>query len=78
MREALPRRCPRVTGISSRARTPIGGRGVSSVAASIISVIGVMPAIGSLENEPREYEIAPTSWPSMYTGLPLIPAITPV
>ena len=58
-------RLSRVTGISSRARTPIGGRGVSSVAASIISVIGVMPAIGSFENEPSEYDTAPTSCPSM-------------
>ena len=68
----------RVTGISRRARVPIGGRGVSSVAASIISAIGVMPAIGSLENAPSEYDTAPTSLPSMYTGLPLMPAMTPV
>ena len=68
----------RVTGISSRARVPIGGRGVSSVAASIISAIGVMPAIGSFENAPSEYDTAPTSLPSMYTGLPLMPAMTPV
>jgi hypothetical protein len=37
-----------------------------------------MPAIGSLEKAPSEYETAPTRRPSMYTGLPLIPAITPV
>ena len=53
-------------------------RGPVKVAASVISSIGVMPAIGSLENWPSEYETAPTRRPSMYTGLPLMPAITPV
>ena len=42
------------------------------------SAIGVMPAMGSFENDPSEYETAPRRRPSMYTGLPLIPAMTPV
>ena len=46
--------------------------------ASAISSMGVMPAMGSREKLPSEYETAPTSRPSMKTGLPLIPAITPV
>src|SRR3954468_4526597 len=37
-----------------------------------------MPAIGSFENAPSEYDTAPTMRPSTYTGLPLIPAMTPV
>ena len=48
------------------------------IVASIISAIGVMPAIGSVENWPSEYETAPSSLPSIYTGLPLMPAMTPV
>ena len=40
--------------------------------------MGVMPAIGSLGKDPIEYETAPTRRPSTYTGLPLMPAITPV
>ena len=46
--------------------------------APVISPIGVMPAIGSCGKLPSEYDTAPTSLPSMYTGLPLIPAMTPV
>ncbi len=37
-----------------------------------------MPAIGSFGKAPMEYETAPIRRPSMYTGLPLIPAMTPV
>jgi len=48
------------------------------VVASVISAIGVMPAIGSFEKLPSAYDTAPTSRSSMYTGLPLIPAMTPV
>ena len=43
-----------------------------------ICAMGVMPAIGSFENSPMRKASAPTSLPSMYTGLPLIPATTPV
>ena len=43
-----------------------------------IWAMGVMPAIGSVENAPMRNAMAPTSLPSMYTGLPLMPATTPV
>ena len=36
-----------------------------NVVASVISAIGVMPAIGSLEKLPSAYETAPISLPSM-------------
>src|SRR5260370_16039995 len=42
---------------------------------STISLIGVMPQIGSLENG-KLYAIAPTRRPSMNTGEPDIPAKT--
>jgi len=45
---------------------------------SSMSAIGVTPAIGSFENCPIRNASAPTSFPSMYTGLPLMPATTPV
>ena len=51
---------------------------MSSALISSISPIGVTPAIGSLENSPMRNAIAPTSLPSTYTGLPLMPATTPV
>src|SRR5262245_61615295 len=59
------------SGVSGVGRSTLAlcRRGVGSVAAWIISSIGVMPAIGSLENCPREYDTAPTSRPSIYTGL---------
>ena len=42
-----------------------------------IWAIGVMPAIASVANvQPKA--TAPTSRPSIQTGLPLIPAMTPV
>ena len=44
---------------------------------AIICLIGVMPAIGSLEKGKLK-AIAPTSRPSMYTGEPDMPAKTPV
>ena len=53
-------------------------RGPDRSTAPVISAIGVMPAIGSRGKLPSEYDTAPTSLPSMYTGLPLIPAMTPV
>src|ERR1700678_617817 len=43
-----------------------------------ISAIGVIPAMGSLLNCPIRYDNAPSNLPSMYTGLPLMPATTPV
>jgi hypothetical protein len=48
----------------------------SMVSASIAS-IGVTRPSGSLEND-QVAERAPMSRPSMYTGLPLIPATTPL
>src|ERR1051325_10516861 len=44
---------------------------------STICLIGVIPAIGSFENGKLK-AIAPTIFPSMYTGEPDIPAKTPV
>ncbi len=40
--------------------------------------MGVTPAIGSLENSPMRKASAPPALPSRYTGLPLMPATTPV
>ena len=54
------------------------GAAAPRVVASTISPIGVMPAIGSVANDPRAYDTAPMRRPSMYTGLPLMPAMTPV
>ena len=54
----------RVTGSFSRAAW-LTGRRAGVETASIISSMGVMPAIVSFENEPREYETAPTNRPSM-------------
>ncbi len=51
---------------------------LSSALISSISEIGVTPAIGSLENSPIRNAKAPASLPLRYTGLPLIPATTPV
>ncbi len=45
-------------------RAPGARASVSSVE-SVISAIGVMPAIGSLEKLPSAYETAPISLPSM-------------
>jgi hypothetical protein len=53
----------RVIGRSSRARIVAGRR--DEAVASIISAIGVMPAIGSFEKLPTEYETAPINRPSM-------------
>jgi hypothetical protein len=52
-----------VTGISSRTACVARARGMA--VASFISAIGVIPAIGSFENAPIEYEIAPIKRPSM-------------
>jgi hypothetical protein len=43
------------------------GRGAPPVpiVASTISAIGVIPAIGSFENDPSEYDTAPISRPSI-------------
>ena len=49
---------PRLRAASPR-RAPV------SAVASIISAIGVMPAIGSFGNAPMEYETAPMRRPSM-------------
>ena len=51
---------------------------LSSALISSMSAIGVTPAIGSLENSPMRNASAPASLPSRYTGLPLMPATTPV
>ena len=67
----------RVTGRSIRACADSVRRAGIAVA-SIISAIGVMPAMGSFEKLPIEYDTAPIKRPSMYTGLPLMPAMTPV
>ena len=53
-----------VMGRPTSTRAP-GGRGAFEVVASVISAIGVMPAIGSFEKLPREYDTAPMSLPSM-------------
>ena len=72
----------RFSGVSGKSSCTRALRGRTWAAlitvASVISAIGVMPAIGSFEKLPSEYETAPMSLPSMYTGLPLIPAMTPV
>ena len=54
----------RQAGATSRPRRVCARRG-RIVVASVISSIGVMPAIGSFENCPSEYETAPISRPSM-------------
>src|SRR4029450_6325318 len=41
-----------------------------------ISPIGVVPAVGPLAKAPIRYDTAPTSLPSTYTGLPLMPETT--
>src|SRR5215813_13547099 len=51
---------------------------LSNSSISSIVAAGVIPAIGSFEKVPIRYARAPTSLPSMYTGLPLMPATTPV
>ena len=69
--------CAGVAGqVIDTGREPRAAAGI--VVASTISAIGVMPAMGSVENWPSEYETAPTRRPSTYTGLPLMPAMTPV
>ena len=72
-------------GERRRAAAPIGigairgpGAPAPRVVASTISPIGVMPAMGSVANEPSAYDTAPIIRPSTYTGLPLMPAMTPV
>ena len=52
------------SGICSAMRSA-GRRGAACAVASTISSNGVMPAIGSFENWPSEYETAPTRRPSM-------------
>ena len=71
--------------VSADSAAPIGigairGPGASAprAVASTISPIGVMPAMGSVANEPSAYDTAPIILPSTYTGLPLMPAMTPV
>ena len=54
------------------------GRDLSNSWISSMDSIGVMPQIASGEKTPIRSEIAPISFPSKYTGLPLIPAATPV
>ena len=68
-----------VSGVSrGNAATRRGVAAADAAVASTISAIGVMPAMGAFANWPMEYATAPTRRPSMYTGLPLIPAMTPV
>ena len=45
---------------------------------SSICSMGVIPAMGSLLNWPIRYEREPSSRLPIYTGLPLMPATTPV
>ena len=54
----------RVIGRSMRAWAAAAARRVESAVASIISRIGVMPAIGSFGNDPMAYETAPMRRPS--------------
>ena len=61
----------------SRSRAEAARGAPGDDAASSMSPIGVMPAIGSLPNG-NAYATAPSSRPFTYTGLPLIPAMTPV
>ena len=55
--------CSGVTGSAMRACSVAARRG--STVASFISRMGVIPAIGSFENDPIEYDTAPISRPSM-------------
>ena len=57
-------RFSRVSGKSSCMRAARGRVSLSPVA-SVISSIGVMPAIGSFENAPSAYDTAPINRPSM-------------
>ncbi len=56
---------------------PRAARGDGVSPSLIISAMGVMPAIGVFGKEPSAYDTAPIKRPSTYTGLPLIPAMTP-
>ena len=51
--------------LEPRLRPTMARRADRSAVASIISPIGVMPAIGSFGNAPIEYETAPIRRPSM-------------
>ena len=53
----------RVSGNSTLTRAP-GGRTSPCAVESVISAIGVMPAIGSFEKLPSAYDTAPISLPS--------------
>ncbi len=53
-----------VSGIC-RSTRPAWRRGAACAVASTISSNGVMPAIGSFENCPSEYDTAPTRRPSI-------------
>jgi hypothetical protein len=59
----MRRRGSRVSGNSTWTFAAFGRTPLNAVA-SVISAIGVMPAIGSLENDPRAWETAPISRPS--------------
>ena len=71
LRRARPRsraqmsiNCAGVAGhVIDTGREPRMAAGI--IVASTISAIGVMPAMGSVENWPSEYETAPTRRPSM-------------
>jgi len=54
----------RVSGNSTLTRAP-GGRVPVNEVASVISSMGVMPAIGSFEKLPSAYDTAPIKRPSM-------------
>ena len=56
-------RLSRVTGNSTFTRAP-AGRTSEKVVESVISAIGVIPAIGSFEKLPSAYDTAPISLPS--------------
>jgi len=79
------RSIPAKASVSAASGAPIGigairgpGAAAPRVVASTISPIGVMPAMGSVANDPSAYDTAPMIRPSTYTGLPLMPAMTPV
>jgi hypothetical protein len=72
--ESLP-----ADGKGYESATAVPGRGGASwVGSESMLSIGVTPAKGSFTNMPNFKETAPASFPSMYTGLPLMPATTPV
>ena len=57
-------RFSRVSGNSTWTRAPPAGRVSVNDAESVISAIGVMPAIGSFEKLPSAYDTAPIRRPS--------------